>query len=309
MAPSFEQSALDRVRAQVLAGLRSDAQDPDEIASARFKALTYGDHPYGSAYEGTAESVTALTRDDIVAAHQAVMTRDKVNVGVVGDITEEELGALLDTLFEGLPETGAPLPPPANPQFSGGIDVVDFATPQSVAVFGHGGIPWGDPDYFAAFVLNTIIGASGFESRLMDEVREKRGLTYGIYSYIASRDLADIMGGGFSSANDRIAEAVDVVKAEWAKIAAEGVSEEELALAKTYMTGSYPLRFDGNARIAGILASMQADDFPIDYPLSRNARVEAVTIEDVRRVAARLLQPDALSFVIVGQPTGLEGTN
>ncbi|MEL7115391.1 MAG: pitrilysin family protein [Pseudomonadota bacterium] len=307
--PSFDPAALERVRGQALAAIRSDSQDPDEIAARRFKELTYGAHPYATPYEGTLESVGALSRDDMITVHQSTMTKDKINVAVVGDITADELGTMLDVLLGGLPETGAPLPGKAELTFSGGIDVVQFETPQSVALFGHSGIEWDDPDFFAAFVLNTIVGAGGFESRLMQEVREKRGLTYGIYASLATRDHAELMRGGFASANDRISEAIDVIKAEWEKIATEGVTEEELELAKTYMTGSYPLRFDGNARIAGILASMQADDFPIDYALTRNDRVNAVTMEDIKRVAARLYNPDELSFVVVGQPVGLDPTN
>jgi zinc protease len=307
--PSFAPDALERVRGQVLSDLRFSETDPNEIASRAYRSLVYGDHPYGSDYSGTVESVSALSRDDIVAAHQALFTKDKVHISVVGDITAEELGPMLDTLFADLPETGAPLPGDAEVNFPGGVTVVPFETPQSFAIFGHEGIAWDDPDFFPAFVLNQIIGAGGFESRLMDEVREKRGLTYGVYTSLAARAHADVMQGSLSSSNDRIAEAIDVIRDIWTEVAANGVTEEELTLAKTYMTGSYPLRFDGNGRIAGILAGMQADDFPIDYAATRNDRVNAVTLEDVKRVAARLLDPESLTFVVVGKPEGLETTN
>ncbi|KMW60153.1 Peptidase, M16 family [Candidatus Rhodobacter oscarellae] len=308
-APRFDQDAVDRVRGQVLSIIRSDEKDPNEIARRAFNARTYGDHPYASSSNGTLESVGGLTRDDILAAHQAVLTKDKLFVGVVGDITAEELGALLDDLLGGLPETGAAIPDRAEISFDGGVEVVPFQTPQSVAIFGHAGISRDDPDFFPAFVLNTILGAGGFDSRLMTEVREKRGLTYGVNSYLASRDLADLVVGQVASANDRIAEAIDVIKAEWARIAAEGVTQDELEVAQTFLTGQYPLRFDGNARIAGILVGMQTGDLPIDYIATRNDKVWAVTLEDVRRVAARLLDPEMLTFVVVGAPEGLEATN
>ncbi len=307
--PRFDDDAVERVRGQVLSIIRSDAKDPDEIARNAFAAQIYGDHPYGSAIEGTIDSVTALTRDDIVAAHQGVLTRDHLYVGAVGDITAEELGLLLDELLGELPATGRAEPGDAALTFDGKIAVVPFETPQSVAVFGHGGIERDDPDFFAAFVLNEILGASGFESRLMIEVREKRGLTYGISSYLADKDYADLVVGQFASANDRIAEAIEVVRAEWAKVAAEGVSEDELADAITYLTGAYPLRFDGNSNIARILVGMQISDLPIDYIATRNDKVRAVTLQDVRRVAARLLDPGRLTFVVVGAPEGLETTN
>jgi zinc protease len=306
--PTFEQTALDRVREQVLTGLRSDAKDPDKIARAAFDAMAFGDHPYATNYRGTIDSVTALTRSDMADAHRAVMAKDRLYVGAVGDITPEELGPLLDTLLGALPETGAPQPGPAEVNIQGGTTVVPFETPQSVAIFGQRGIEQDDPDFFAARILNQVLGAGGFESRLMTEVREKRGLTYGVYSYLVPQDHAATIQGQVASANDRIAEAVSVIRDEWARAAAEGVTPEELDAAKTYVTGAYPLRFDGNGPIARIMVGMQMLGLPIDYIATRNDKVEAVTLEDVRRVAAELLDPDALHFVVVGQPEGLEST-
>ena len=307
-APRFDPDAIERVRGQVLSGLRSSAKDPNDIAGQTFRAMTYGDHPYGSDGEGTIESVTALTRDDLIAAHSAVFARDRLYVGAVGDITPEALGALLDSLLGDLPATGAPMPPKAEVTIQGGITVVPYATPQSVALFGQPGIDRHDPDFFAAYVLNTILGGGNFESRLMTEVREKRGLTYGVYSYLVPRDLASVYLGSVASANGRIGEAVQVIREEWARMARDGVTEDELDKAKTYLTGAYPLRFDGNERIASILVGMQMDDLPIDYVITRNDKVNAVTLKDVNRVAAELLKPDQLRFVVVGEPKGLEST-
>ncbi|GAA6201461.1 pitrilysin family protein [Aquicoccus sp. SU-CL01552] len=306
--PRFDAEAIERVRGQVLSGLRSDAKDPNEIAGQTFRAMTYGDHPYGSDGNGTIDSVTALTRDDLLAAHGAVFARDRLYVGAVGDISPDELGVLLDKLLGDLPETGAPLPGKAEVTISGGVTVVPFSTPQSVALFGQRGIDRHDPDFFAAYVLNTILGGGSFDSRLMSEVREKRGLTYGVYSYLVPRDLASVYMGSVASANDRIGEAVEVIRNEWTRLARDGVTAEELDKAKTYLTGAYPLRFDGNERIAGILVGMQMDDLPIDYIETRNDKVNAVTLEDANRVAAELLDPEHLHFVVVGQPEGLETT-
>ena len=308
LEPTFEQEAIDRVREQVLTGLRNDAKDPDKIAIRAFDAMTFGDHPYATPYRGTEESVTALTRDDIVDAHRAVFARDRLYVGAVGDITPEELGALLDTLLGDLPAEGAPQPGPAPVNIAGGTTVIDFDTPQSVAIFGQPGIPQDDPDFFAARLLNQVLGAGGFESRLMTEVREKRGLTYGVYSYLVPRDHAATLQGQVASSNDRIAEAVSVIRDEWAKAASEGITQEELDAAKTYVTGAYPLRFDGNGPIARIMVGMQMLGLPIDYIATRNDKVEAVTLDDVKRVAAELLDPDTLHFVVVGKPEGLEST-
>ncbi len=305
--PRFDQDAVDRVRAQVLSGLRSDQTDPNDIAGRSFAKMAYGDHPYGSEGKGTIESVTALTRDDVVEAYESVFARDRLYVSAVGDITPTELGAILDKLLADFPETGKPIPDRADVSIEGGVSVVEFDTPQSVALFAQRGIDRDDPDFFAAFVLNHILGGGGFESRLMQEVREKRGLTYGIGTYLVPKDLASVYLGSVSSANDRIADAVNVIRAEWARAAAEGVTQKELDDAKTYLTGAYPLRFDGNGQIAGIMVGMQMDDLPIDYIATRNDKVNAVTLEDINRVAAELLDPEGLHFTIVGKPVGLDG--
>jgi zinc protease len=303
--PRFDQDAVDRVREQVLSNLRSNQKDPGTIASERFDLLAFGDHPYGSSGDGTIETVTALTRDDVVAAHKTALARDRVFVAAAGDITAEELGLLLDRLLGDLPATGAPQPDDAPWLLPPGVTVQDFPSPQSTVFFGQQGIPRDDPDFFPAFILNEMLGGGRFTARLMTEVREKRGLTYGIGTYIVNLDHADMILGQFSASNDKVAEAVEVVKAEWGRIGLEGVTPEELDATKTYLTGSYPLRFDGNGPIARILVGMQMDGMPIDYVSTRNSKVEAVTMDDIRRVAARLFKPDALHFVVVGQPDGL----
>lgn len=303
--PRFDQDAVDRVREQVLSILRANEKDPEKIASQTFNRLTFGDHPYGSTGDGRIDTVQALTRDDVLAAHKAVLARDRVFVAASGDITAAELGVLLDRLLGDLPATGGPQTGAAKLLEPAGLTVIDFPSPQSIVLFGHEGISREDPDFFAAFILNEIMGGGRFTARLMTEVREKRGLTYGIGTYLVGMDHADLYLGQFAASNDKVAEAIEVLRGEWARIVAEGVTPEELAETKTYLTGSYPLRFDGNGPIASILVGMQMEGMPIDYVSTRNAKVEAVTMEDVKRVAARLFRPKALKFVVVGQPEGL----
>ena len=306
--PRFDQTAIDRVRAQVLSGIRSDANDPNRIAGAELDLLAYGDHPYGSSLDGTEESVAALTQQDIFDAHLNALSTARVHVGAAGDISGEELGVLIDDLLGGLPENAPDLPERVEFGLGGGTTVVPYDTPQSVALFGHAGIERDDDDFFAAFILNEVLGGRGVESRLMREVREKRGLTYGVSTFLVPKDLSESYLGQVASANDRIADAIDVIRDEWALMASEGLSPEELDAAKTYLTGSYPLRFDGNADIAGILAGMQSVGLSTDYVAKRNDFINAVTLEDVNRVAAELLSPDNLHFVVVGQPEGLTET-
>jgi zinc protease len=227
-------------------------------------------------------------------------------VGAVGDITADELGTMLDELLGDLPAKGPALPADADFALMGGTTVIHYQTPQSVALFGHEGIERDDPDYFAAYILNEALGAGGFESRLMQEVREKRGLTYGVSTFLVSKFHADLVLGQVASANATVAQAIDVIKAEWARMAQDGMTQEELDRVKTYLTGAYPLRFDGNADIAGILVGMQMIGLPPEYVVNRNDMLNAVTLDDVNRVARELLRPENLHFVVVGEPEGLE---
>lgn len=308
-APRFDPEAIDRVRGQVLAGLRSDEKDPGSIANRLLRQKAFAGHPYAENGDGRLDTVPGLTRDDLIAVHKATMTRDRVFVAAAGDISAEELGALIDTLLGDLPATGPALPAEIAPALTGGVTVEGFPGPQSVLLFGHSGIKRDDPDFFAATILNEVLGGGRFSSRLMTEVREKRGLTYGIGTSLVGFDRSELVLGQTAVANDRVAEAVEVIRAEWARIARDGITEEELATTKTYLTGAYPLRFDGNGPLAQIMVNMQLIGLPADYPKTRNDKVNAVTLADVNRVAAALLRADDLRFVIVGEPVGVTGTN
>lgn len=262
VAPTFDPVDIERVRGQVLSIIDGNSRDADEIASATFRNLAFGDHPYGSALEGTPESVAALTRDDLLAAHGNILARDRVVVGAAGDITAEDLGMLLDRILGDLPAEGAPMPQNADYLLSGGQTIVDFPSPQSVALFGHAGIERTDPDFFPAFVLNQILGGGNFRSRLMQQVRVERGLTYGIGSYLSLADHGPQVLGQFSSSNDLVAEAIAVIRDQWSDLAENGVAEAERDAAVQYMTGAYPLRFGGNGQIAGILAGIPSACIP-----------------------------------------------
>ena len=306
--PNFDQVAVDRVKGQIMSSLSSDKTDPDEIASATLRSLSFPNHAYGTRDEGSLETVEGLTREDMVEAHANALVRSRMYVGVVGDITAEELGPLVDRLLGDLPEDGPALPEPVEMAIGGGTTIVDLATPQSVALFGHAGIAREDAQFFAAYLLNEVLGGNGVESRLMREVREKRGLTYGVYTFLAPFDFASQFMGSVASANDRIADAIGVIKDEWALMAEEGMSAEELEEAKLYVTGAYPLRFDSNAKIAGILVGLQLVGLPSDYIKTRNEQMMAVTLDEVNAMAKRLLKPEELRFVVVGQPEGLTPT-
>ena len=310
MDPAFNETAISRVRAQIISGLESDLKDPQTIASNKLNAIAFAGHPYALPNNGTLGTVEALTRSDLIDAHRAVLTKDHLVLSVVGDVTAAELAPMLDTVFGGLPEKGAKLPQKIVFGASKGTTVVDFPSPQSQAIWAQPiDVDPDHPDFIPLFVMNHILGGGGFGSRLTDEVREKRGLTYGIYSYIAWLGATEYLGGSVASANATIGEAISVVKDEWKRMAEDGITELELEKAKKYLTGSYALRFDGNAKIARMMAGMQLDGFVPEYINVRNERINAVTIEDIARVARTHMQPDDLRFLIVGRPESVSSTN
>lgn len=304
MEPRFDDVAFNRVREQVNSIIQRAEQNPRSLGAAQFRKFAFGNHPYARSLEGTLESVAELTPQDMRDVHKTALTRDRIVIGAVGDISPEELAELLDHVFAGLPISKSENVPQTEMLVEGGTNIIDFPSPQSVAIFGHQGIMRDDPDYIAAYVMNHILG-TGFTSRLNQEIREKRGLTYGVGSFLSPYNRAALYLGSIASSNENIAEAVELIQEEWAKMADAGVTDEELDAAQKYLTGSYPLRFDSNGAIASILAGLQFANLPIDYVATRNDAVNAITVDDINRIAARLLQPDKLRFVIVGQPQGI----
>lgn len=305
--PRFDAEPVERIRHQIQASLRRRAEDPDYVVSRTWFENALPDHPYGRPVQGTIESLNAITTGDLRHFVRERLAKDNLVIGVAGDISAEELGPLLDRAFGDLPETSASLDIPFAQPAGGDTVVVRKNVPQSRVMFGHGGIAREDPDFYAAYVANHILGGGGFTSRLTDEVREKRGLAYSVYSYLYPMDHAPLWLGGLGTANVSVDQAIRLVRQEVARMAAGEIDAEALGDAKTYLTGSFPLRLTSNDQIAGMLVSMQVNDLGIDYLERRNDYIEAVTLDDVRRVAARLYDPADLLVVVVGDPEGLQG--
>lgn len=304
-APRFDEEPVARVKAQMASQLRSAETDPQEIASRAWFSAAFPDDAYGRNADGELADVASITADDLRAALPRLINKGAIYVGVVGDISAADLAPLLDRLLGDLPAEAPDLPGKASYASTPGIEVVELDIPQSTVLFGQAGILRSDPDFIPAYVMNYMLGGGGFASILYEEVREKRGLAYSAYSYLYPLDRAGVYLGGAGTANERVAETISVIREVWSKMATDGVTEERLERAKRYLTGAYPLRFDTNAKIAGTLMGLQMEDLGLDYIRTRNDLVEAVTVEDIKRVAAKLLDPDALKFVVVGKPQGL----
>jgi zinc protease len=301
--PRFEKDAAERIRQQILASLVYAAKDPDRVASQEWFALAFGDHAYGRRSSGTEASVAAITPADLAAYRKKVFARSNLRIVAVGDITEADLGKLLDKVFGALPEKAELVPVPQVAPVTGGkTKIIEMDVPQSVAVFGFGAMPRKDPEFLTAFVLNQLIGGGGFASRLMEEVREKRGLAYSVYSYLQPMRNASIFSGGVATRNDAVKTSIELIREELEKVATEGPNEAEFANAKSYLTGSYALRFDTNVKIATQLLGLMEEGYGPDYVEKRNALIDAITLDDAKRVAKRLLDTGNMIVTIVGKP-------
>jgi zinc protease len=301
--PRFDADSVERIRGSIATDLKFAAEDPGQVATREWFALAFADHPYARSTKGTLDTIENINSDDLRAAMADGFTRANLKVAVVGDITAEELAPMLDDMFAGLPQQAALREvPEAALASKSEPHIVEMNVPQSTVRFGLPGYKRHHEDFYAAFVLNYIIGGGGFASMMMEEVREKRGLAYSVFTYLFPLDHAGLMIGGVATKNEAVGESVEVIREVLAGVAESGVSDETLMYAKQYLVGSYALRFDTSGKIAQQLLGIQLDDLGSDYFDNRNSYIEAVTQEDIKRVAADLLQPERLITVVVGQP-------
>ncbi|MDX2142206.1 MAG: pitrilysin family protein [Rhodospirillaceae bacterium] len=300
----FDAEPIERIRRQILVKIKADSENPNRIASRALSAALFANHPYGRVDDGTAETVAGLKAEDFKAWAAGRFAKDRLLVAAAGDITPQQLGAALDQIFGALPAgTGlkvnvAEAAPPTKAQ-----DIaIARDLPQSVISIGQRGIKRTDPDWYAAQVVDYIFGSGSFASRLMDEVREKRGLAYSVGSSLQPFDFGAVMVVGAGTRGDQADQSLSVIRDEFRKMKETGPTEEEVKDAKLYLTGAWPLRFTSTPRIAELLLAVQKDNLGLDYLDKRNSYIEAMTLADAKRVAAKLYAPDELTVVVVGPP-------
>ena len=297
---------IERVRAQLIASVRNEANDPDAMANRAWFATAFAGHPYSRPTKGTLESLPTITREDLIAYRTKVFARETLKIAVVGAIDAATLADELERVFSALPAKASLTPVTlAKPQAVGTRKVIDLDIPQSSIRFGAEGLLQSDPDFVTASVLNHILGGGVFSSRLFREVREKRGLAYSVSSQLAALDHGPLHMGGTSTKNERAAESLSIIEAEIASLAQDGPNDEELDIAKKYLIGSYPLRFDTSTKLAGQLTHMQVENLGRDYMDRRNGLIDAVTREEATRVAKRLYGEGKLFVTVVGRPEGM----
>jgi zinc protease len=304
-APRFDAQDVGRIREEMLSSLRRATTSPNELASQRWWATAFAGHPYARPPRGTLESVPTITAEDLRVFTGKVFARDNLKVAIVGNVDAAAAGRMIDQVFGSLPPHSTLSPvPSASPQGLGQKIAIDLDVPQSVLIIGGAGLLRKDPDFMAAFVMNHILGGSAFSSRLYKEVREARGLAYSVYSAVMPLDYTALFLSGTATRSDRTGQALEVMEAEIQKLAQTGPTEEELTKAKSFLTGSFALRFDTSTKIAEQMVQLQLDDLGIDYIDKRNDLVNAVTMADVKRVAKRLLEANML-VTVVGRPEAL----
>jgi zinc protease len=306
--PRFDAAALERVRNQELASLQRETTNPNDLASRRWWQTAFPGHPYGRETKGTLDTVPRITADDLRDYVRRVFARNELKISIVGDVDAKTAGELIDRAFAGLPAKND-LKPVANATLSGlgRRIVINVDVPQAVVTFGGKGIARHDPDFMAAYIVNHILGGGSFSSRLYKEVREKRGLAYGVSDSLVWFRRAAVVLGGTATRADRAADALAVIEQETKRMANKGPTAEELAAAKSFLKGSYALTLDTSAKIAAQLTQIQIDDLGIDYIQRRGALIDAVTIEDAKRVARRLYSGGML-VTVAGRPKGLTST-
>jgi zinc protease len=297
----FESADVERIRAQVISGLRRDTTSPTALAGRKFLEVAFGDHPYGRQANGTLESAAKIDVADLKDYVRRVLARDTLKIAVVGDVDPATLGQLLDKTFGGLPAKASLVPvPDIAPARPPQRAFIPLDVPQTVVTFGGPGFMRHDPDFMAAYVVNHILGGAGLSSRLYHEVREKRGLAYSVYESLLWMDHSALFVGSTGTRADRAGETVDAIDKEIRRIAENGPTQQELDEAKSYLKGSQMLALDTSSKLASALLQYQLDRLPIDYIEKRNAIVDAVTLDDAKKAAQRLWGQGLLT-VIVGR--------
>jgi len=286
----FDQAPIDRIRSQIVSGIVAAEKTPEKEAADKWAKALYGDHPYARPESGTRETLASITADDLRAFKQAMFARGNVRIGVVGAIDAATLKPLLDKVFGSLPAEPK-LTPVADvtPKLDQSVSVI-YDLPQTSLQLAYPGIPRTDPDFFAAYLMNHILGGGTFTSRLFDEVREKRGLAYSVDSALLNSEHASSFLIVTSTRSDRAAETLKVVRDTVKKLADEGPAQNEIDEAKKYIIGSYPINnLNSSGSIARTLVELQLEDLGIDYISRRGAMIDAVTVEQVKSVAKRIL--------------------
>ena len=298
---TFPQEEIERQKQSIVASLKARDEEPGDIAERRFAAAQFPNSPYGRPVEGTESSVRAISQKGLREFYERYYRPNRTIIAVVGDVTAEEIDEALNQAFSSW-KKGEPGGKPLVPSATGAPTSirVDKELTQANIIMGHEGVTRGNPDYYAIQVMNNILGGGGFSSRVVDSIRNERGLAYSVYTYFNADKSHGTFQFVMQTKNDSAREAMRIAREEIERIRREPVSDQELNDAKDYLTGSFPLRLDTNRKVANFLAQVEFFQLGLDYPDRYGDFIRKVTREDVLRVAKRYLQPEKLITVVVG---------
>jgi zinc protease len=301
MNPVFDQREVDRKVKSTLAEIQRQKEEPNIVASEAFQKAVYGGHAYGRTGDDIAAYLPKLARQDIIDFYKARYSPNNTIIAVVGDVSEKEIVPLLNEYFRAWRRNDSRVPAPVAPPRieKTVVQKIDKNITQANIDMGHIGVSRENPDFYAISVMNYILGGGGFSSRLMDNIRDNKGLAYDVHSGFAAQKEAGAFEVSIQTKNESANEVIAETLKELKRMQTELVSEKELADAKAYLTGSFPLRMDTSSKIAGMLVSIEIYNLGLDYPQSYPGLINAVTREDIQRVAKKYLHPGEMVIVVV----------
>ncbi len=302
MNPAFEEDEIARKKKITKNRLIQQNEDPGAVASIAFSKAVYGEHPYARQVQGTVETIDMIEQKDIAGFHNTFFGPNNAIISVVGDISRDELKSLLDKHLGNWKQKDIPLRPLQEVSAKHNPTVIrtDKDLTQANIIVGHIGVSRDNPDYYAVLVMNYILGGGGFSSRLMDNIRDDKGLAYDVHSHFSANRFGGSFRVGLQTKNESANIAIDEVLREMERIQTEPVSDKELQDAKSYLTGSLPLRIDSNSKIAGFVLSVEFHGLGLDYVDKYPSLINSITQEDIMRAAEKYLDTKNYVLVVVG---------
>ena len=299
--PLLDDKDIEKIRNQILSGLKLKEIDVNNLASKEFHQVFFSSHSFGRNVEGTVSSINNISKNDLRNYIKKFLSISNLVIGVSGNVKSNEINNLIDDAFGHfvLKNQNLPVIPTKN-NFPSGIQIEKKSFSQAAVLFGHKGLKRNDKNFFAARIVNYVLGGGGFQSRMYKNVREKRGLVYSIYSYLVPYKNNDILLGGFQTKNETVYEAISLVKDEWEKISSVGITQKEFEEAKTYYKGSFSRNLTSTSSISSLLKVVQEYGLPKSYFKNRNKIIDSLTLKEVNIVAKNLFKKEDLFFTIVG---------
>ncbi|MEE2694983.1 MAG: pitrilysin family protein [Pseudomonadota bacterium] len=300
--PRFDEREIEKIKKQIEASIRIDESDIPKIASDKFNHFFFNKHSFSRKVKGTLDSITRISKDDLISFHKEAFTRNNLNIGVAGNVSERQIKKYVEMVFGKLSNAGESRRLETFPPMPSGKEFYKIETPQTTVLFGHSGLSRNDKNFFAIRIANYVLGGGGFQSRLYKNIREKRGLVYSVYSYLLSYQNDGVIIGGFRTRNKSVTETIKRVRDEWKKIERKGITKNELDDAKAYYNGSFTRNFTSTLSIAKLLQIVQYYNLGENYFEERKELIDSLKLDEINNLISEFFKSEELFFMIVGDP-------